>query len=347
MLIPNPAAFRGVFVLPSEAADLHLKLASGDHLKVLLCVFRHADRALSPEEIAEKTGVLITNVADALLFWEEKGLLCDEKTLAAALSPAAPAADEAPKKPEKAVVNEKPTLPSYDMICRRVAESEEVRVLFSEAQGKLGRTIGTADQARLLMLLDYYGLPVEVILTVCEYARSHHSTIAQIYSLGVDFSRREIDTLEAADEEFKRLESVSADWFDFTKLAGIRLPKLTAAQKKYFGVWRRDWGFSHEMLALAFEEMSKHTESMSFPYVNKMLSSWKTLGIDTPEKLAAHEQKLAEELDRRAAARENKKSAYTERALPEKDPNASYDIEAAAEEMRRTVPTLKKKEDRK
>ena len=35
---------------------------------------------------------------------------------------------------------------------------------------KLGRTIGTGDQSSLILLHDYYGLPIEVILCICEYA---------------------------------------------------------------------------------------------------------------------------------------------------------------------------------
>ena len=263
-----PAAFGGAVAVPSAAVD-RLKLASGDALKVLLFVCRHMDRPLTAEELADGTGLSPAAVADGAAYWEALGVLTTGEGSSvpfpapAAETPAPAPAPAAPKAPEKAVVVEKPNLPSYDMICKRVAESDEVRVLFSEAQGKLGRTIGTADQSRLLMLLDYYGLPVEVILTVCEYARAHKQTTAQIYSMGIDWAKREIDTLEAADEELKRLESVNTLWFAFAERTGIRLPKLSAAQRKYFATWKTDWRFSDEMITLAFDEMKKNTEAVS------------------------------------------------------------------------------------
>lgn len=345
-----PAAFGGAVAVPSAAVD-RLKLASGDALKVLLFVCRHMDRPLTAEELADGTGLSPAAVADGAAYWEALGVLTTGEGSSvpfpapAAETPAPAPAPAAPKAPEKAVVVEKPNLPSYDMICKRVAESDEVRVLFSEAQGKLGRTIGTADQSRLLMLLDYYGLPVEVILTVCEYARAHKQTTAQIYSMGIDWAKREIDTLEAADEELKRLESVNALWFAFAERTGIRLPKLSAAQRKYFATWKTDWRFSDEMITLAFDEMKKNTDAVSFPYMNKILSGWKQAGYDTPEKVARHEQERAAELDRKAA---EQRTPYREKAAPAPgSTEISYDLAEAMRRMDTAVPTLKKKEDRK
>lgn len=341
----NPDAFRGVFVLPSEVTDQYLLLASGDMLKVLLFAFRNADKALSPAEIAEGTGIKEENVSDALRFWEEKGLLsnCDPASSAAQAQETKNEPAKAEARPEKIAVIEKPTLPSYDMICKRAAESDDVRILFAEAQMKLGRTIGPADQSRLLMLLDYYGLPVEVILTICEYARRNKQTTAQIYEMGIGWSKREIITLEAADEELKRLESVYLLWQDFIRMSGVRLQKLSLPQRKLFETWKSDWHFSNEMIKLAFDEMSRHTESLSFSYVNRILAKWKDQGIDSPEKFADHEKKRAEALEEKAAG---KKTAYAKRAQPEEPVKASYDIDAAAQKMKTTVPTLKKKEKR-
>lgn len=342
----NPQAFRGVFVLPTQVTDQYLLLASGDTLKVLLFAFRNADKELSPAEIAEGTGVKEENVTDALLFWEEKGLLLNGETLppTALKEEEKKVSPEAPEtKAEKLTVIEKPTLPSYDMICKRASESDEVRILFSEAQMKLGRTIGTADQSRLLMLLDYYGLPVEVILTICEYARTHKQTTGQIYTMGIEWSRREIDTLEAADEELKRLEGVHMLWQDFIKMSGVKLPKLSAPQRKYFDTWRNEWQFTNEMIKIAYEEMGKNTDAISFPYMNKILSEWKRLGIDTPEAFLEHEKKFQEEKEKKAA---EKKDAYSKRTEPVAPTKASYDIDAAAQQMKTTVPTLKKKEKR-
>ncbi len=341
----NPAALKGVGVFPAAAAE-YLKLASGHAVKALLFVCANMGKALSVDEIAVGAGLEKAAAGDAVAFWEDKGILCAgdlpvSATVAeeAAPSPAAPA-----EKPEKPAVIEKPTLPSYDMICKRLAEDETVRVLFSEAQLKLGRTIGTADQSRLLMLLDYYGLPVEVILTVCEYARTHKQTTAQIYSMGIDWAKREIDTLEAADEELKRLEGANALWYAFAVKAGIKLPKLSASQRKFFATWKSEWRMPDDMIMLAFDEMKKNTDSVSFPYMNKILAGWKQAGLDTPEKVAAHEKARALELEKKAA---EKRPSTRNKPVKQEEEKASYDMDEAMRRMATQVPKLKKKEDRR
>ena len=348
----DPASFGGMFALPARLVDELLPMASGSFLKVIVYVYRHADAAISPAEIAGGTGVPEAEVSDALLYWTEKGLLLDGTAAApvpASAEESAPA-DQTPEPPPKEIVRVKPQKPTYAMICRRMKESAAVRELFAEAQVKLGRTIGTADQASLLLLHDYYGLPVEIILTLCEYARSHGkgNNVSYIYSVGVDWSRREIDTLELADAEFRKLEGLNVRWTEFRKRTGLKNPRPTAPQQKYFDVWTGDWQFSDDMLSLAFDEMSKNADGVSFAYMNRILAEWRRAGIDTPEAAAEREKRFREEKDAAAARRAEKTSPYgarSKKADPD-EPPASYDIEKAMEEMMTARPKVKKKERR-
>ena len=346
----NPASFGGMFALPAALVDELLAMASGSFLKVILYIYRHADDVRSPAEIASGTGVPEAEVADALVYWTERGLLLDETAAAPQpAAPAEPAPEPEPAPQPKETVRVKPQKPTYAMICQRMKESAAVRELFAEAQLKLGRTIGTADQASLLLLHDYYGLPVEIILTLCEYARSHgkSNNVSYVYTVGVDWSRREIDTLELADAEFRKLEGLNVRWAEFRKQTGLKNPRPTAPQQKYFDVWTGDWQFSTEMLVLAFDEMSKNADGVSFAYMNRILAEWRKAGIDTPEAAAAREQRFREEKDA-AAAKRAPKSAYgvrNKQAAPD-EPPASYDIEKAMEEMMTARPKVKKKERR-
>ena len=344
----NPASYRGVFVLPAEVADDYLKKTSAPLLKVLLFAYRNADRPVDAQAAADGTGLSADEAADALSYWAQRGLLTDGIPAQAAPQPAAAAAAEQPAEEKKQIVSVRPQKPTYDVICKRIQESAAVRELFSEAQLKLGRTIGTGDQGSLLLLHDYYGLPVEIILTICEYARTHGkaNNISYIYTVGVDWSRREIDTLELADAEFKKLESLNGVWSAFRAATGIRQTRPTAPQQKYFSVWTDEWRFPVEMLALAYEQMSKNTDTVSFPYMNKILAEWQRAGIRTPEAAAEREKRFTEEKEKKAAERA-KPSPYAVRTAAEKPAQpASYDIEKAIDKMKTTVPTLKKKEKR-
>ncbi len=254
-------------------------------------------------------------------------------------------------KEKKEQISVKPKPLTHDVVCRRAEESPEVRTLFGEAESRLGRVIGLGDQSSLLLLHDYYGLPVEVILALCEYASSSGKcgNMNYIFTVGVDWSKREIDTLEEADEEFKRIQSIDKNWLKFCDVTGVRKKKPTVKQSEFLSAWIERYHFSTEMLTCAYEEMSKHMSEMSFPYMNKILTAWYNAGVDTPEKVKLHEQEFADKAAKKAALRnENKKAFYAPVSPSDSAPRkpASYDIEKAQQKAKAAVPVLKKKEKR-
>ena len=351
MYIINPSSYGSVFVLPKSFTS-DLILASGGYIKALVFAYANAGAPFDAAAVAAGTGLSEADAADALRYWADKGYLADEKAAVPVTEQpaAAPEKEAAPAKPEKETIPLKPSKPSYETICLRLSEDAAVRELFSEAQMKLGRTIGTADQASLLLLYDYYGLPAEVILTICEYARIHQKerNMGYIYTVGADWSKRGIDSLEAADDELRRLENVNENWTEFARITGVRSAHPTQAQQKYLAAWLGDWHFTMEMISLAYDEMMKNTGKVSFPYMNKVLSTWKSAGVDTPEKAAERERKFREDTlaaaAAKAAAKNNPNPASKNKTVYETP--ASYDIERAERKMNTTMPKLKKKEKR-
>jgi len=267
--------------------------------------------------------------------------------------------DEKEKKEAKKKAREKitvtPSRPTHAQICKRLDECAEIRELFNEAQAVLGRMLGTGDQAALLLLYDYYGLPADVLLMLCEYARTmgKAGNLNYIYAVGQDWSEREIDTFERADEELRRLAQVDTDWTQFCALTGIQHLKPTKGQQKYMHTWTTEWKFSVLMLALAFEKMKERTDGVRFSYMNGILKNWLAKGITTPEQVEKEEQEFKEKAQETMPHSANK--------IPEKNNNipagvsaavaksgiagtpASYDLDKAEQAARNTVPTLKKR----
>ena len=64
----NPKAFSAVFTVPAAVADKHLKLARGEHIKVLLYIMRNMSVNPDNAEIAAATGLSEYDVAEALLY---------------------------------------------------------------------------------------------------------------------------------------------------------------------------------------------------------------------------------------------------------------------------------------
>lgn len=351
----NPSKYSGIFVMPVEISDKYIKMLSSGLLKAIIFLCRNADKLTDKKALAEGTGMSEEEAEEALEYWCGEGYIIDckapentEKEESENIT-AETNSDNGKTEEKKVLFKNKPGRISYQQICARIEESEMVRALFSEAQLKLGRTIGTADQSALLNLHDYYGLPVEVILAICQYASDHgkSSNINYIFSVGSDWSMREIDSIEAADEELRKLEQVSSIWVDFRKITGIKTQHPTSSQAKYLNIWTGEWNFSINMINCAYEEMSKHTESVSFPYINKILAQWHSEGIKTPEEAEERQKKFIEEKERKAAQKTKTSSHYGVRTKTEDSSEpASYDIEKATEFMNTTVPVYKKKEKR-
>lgn len=379
---PNPQLFASAFVLPSVIADKYLALASAAQLRVILAVFRTQAQAFDIQTLMQMTGLSEQDVSDACCFWAQAGvLLCNGQTAPAAeITSPTPAAEPlretqakpqqttattsqtptpteptAKKKPTaKEKISVSPTRPTHAQICKRLDESAELRELFNEAQTVLGRLMGTGDQAALLLLYDYYGLPADVILMLCEYARTRGKAgnLNYIYSVGQDWSEREIDTFERADEELRRLSAVDDNWSALCARTGIQHQKPTKGQQKYLSVWLNEWHFSVEMIALAYEKMAERTDGIRFSYMNGILKSWYQKGIKTVAAVEEEEKQFREKTEQTAAGASVKTPKYTPRtdgvtaAVAKSgiaDGPASYDLEKAELAARTSVPKLRKR----
>ncbi len=327
--------------MPTEVVDNYLRLAGSSQIKVLLWLMRHSADDKSVEEMSNDIGVSIPDCEDALVFWNELGILMpsgenvryetkeEEKVETNLLAKRI----ESDVKEKKILPEIEAVKPTVEQIIARGDESEEIRFLFNEAQMRLGKTIGHDGQAVLLMMHDAYGLPVEVIVTIIEYCVSVGKTsTAYISRLGKDWGEREIDTLEKADEEINELKTADKVWNDFKLRTGISTPRATAAQMKYLQKWTVELGFSMDMIYLAYEEAANNIQKISFQYMDKVLKNWFAEGLKT-------------RADVEKAKLERINAFATAKTFSAKKPKkkSSYDIDEILKENDETELVYKKK----
>lgn len=329
----NPSAYRNMFPVPVSLVDENIRLASVVQLKVILYFFRHsmAGESVKIEETAKALFLDEADVADALIFWRERGVVvCPEDSvegtderepLNGKIMPQVPQPEPPRETPQLHVVPELPiSKPSHEQVAARLKECEQFRELFSEAQLKLGKTIGYDGQSILIMLHDSYGLPMEVILMLLEYAKSLGKTsYSYIAKLGKKWSELEIDTIEGAEQYITEQTGTDALWREFQELSGVKNSKPTVKQRRFFNMWRAEYGFGADMIEVAYEISIDRTEKMSLEYMDKVLKSWHDSGIRTPSDVAAEHDKWV-----KAKANSPKK----DNSKPES--SASYDLDAFA-----------------
>ncbi len=328
----NPMAFAGIFPVPNTLVDDNIRLASVVQLKVLLYMLRHNGEAdLCSEKISEALSIDKDDVNDAMIFWNERGLLVKDGQQVKAPVTAETYAEKEDKggipepKPEPKKVADIPiSRPTHEQIAVRLKESEEIAALFQEAQTALGKTVGYDGQSVLLMMHDSYGLPVEVILMAIEYAVSQKKTsYTSISRIGKRWSELEIDTLEGAMEYIEEHNIVDETWNKLRSMTEITNRNPTEKQRKYLTAWVKEYGYNEEIIYYAYEECIDRTGKMSMPYMDKIIRTWHEKGVKTVSDIQNERIKWEAEKEKRFAPKGKKEE--------KKKSDASYDIDAYME----------------
>ena len=269
--IIDPKVFSAVFTVPAAVADKHLKLARGEHIKVLLYIMRNMSVNPDNAEIAAAAGLSEYEVEEALLYWAGAGILLPDGRSAEKAEIKAPAVKQNAK-PDRADV------------ARRGAEDEKIRYLLTETQMKLGRNLKSNESSTLVWLYDDLGLDVSLILMIVQYAAAHGKPrIGFIESTATDWVNRGIDTIAEADRELNKMAMSEQAWGIVCSAFGLEKRKASKNELKLSLMWVDDWKMSREMLTAAYNACVDGISKFDMKYVSKILENWHEKGYKTPD----------------------------------------------------------------
>ena len=267
----NPKAFSAVFTVPAAVADKHLKLARGEHIKVLLYIMRNMSANPDNAEIAAAAGLSEYEVEEALLYWAGAGILLPDGRSAEKTEIKAPAVKQNAK-PDRADV------------ARRGAEDEKIRYLLTETQMKLGRNLKSNETSTLVWLYDDLGLDVSLILMIVQYAAAHgKARIGFIESTATDWVNRGIGTIAAADKELNQMAMSEQAWGIVCAAFGLEKRRPSKNELKLSLMWVDEWKISREMLTAAYNACVDGISKFDMKYVSKIIENWHEKGYKTPD----------------------------------------------------------------
>ena len=269
--IIDPKVFSAVFTVPAAVADKHLKLARGEHIKVLLYIMRNMSANPDNTEIAAAAGLSEYEVEEALLYWAGAGILLPDGRSAEKTEIKAPAVKQNAK-PDRADV------------ARRGAEDEKIRYLLTETQMKLGRNLKSNESSTLVWLYDDLGLDVSLILMIVQYAAAHgKARIGFIESTATDWVNRGIDTIAEADRELNKMAMSEQAWGIVCSSFGLEKRKPSKNELKLSLMCTDEWKMSREMLTAAYNACVDSISKFDMKYVSKILENWHEKGYKTPD----------------------------------------------------------------
>ena len=176
----------------------------------------------------------------------------------------------------------------------------DFHMLYEEVQRLLGRPLNTEELKILLGFVRYLGLPGEVISVMGTFCRDRarqkgslrNPSLRAIEKEAYHWAESGIDTLEEAAAYIHSWNQRNSRLAHLMGLLQIRGRSLTAAEERYATAWL-GMGFEDGVITMAYEKTCLNTGGLSWPYMNKILTSWKNAGLLTVQQVKTGDRKTS------------------------------------------------------
>lgn len=277
----DPSAMALPFFVPASVVDKHLRLASGDQLKVLLAFLRNLSLGFDEEKLAEAVRLPVSEVSDALEFWAQAGLL----TPTEAPTKKTP---EAPKKAARSVA----VKPSREEIAVAASEDRKLALLLQEAEMKFARALRGGELQTLAWLYLDHGMDASLILMLVEYAVGENcATISFIEKTALSWLDAGVSSITDAEEMIEAAARRKTAWSLVCSAFGMEYRKPSDNELNFAEKWVSEWHFTRQMLTEAYNRCVDSKGKLSMPYINGILEKWFKGGITTPEAISDEKAK--------------------------------------------------------
>ena len=314
----NLGCWGSVFAVPSDVVDKYIKIAGGSSIKVLLFFLRHSGEQVTDEIIANALSMNCEDVNDSLSFWKQVGLLDEvdgsfapalassslpKESISAIVTPVAAVGvtkEQADFAAIKAAALRSPEF-TPAQIAGTVKSDEKVDFLFKTCETLYGRPLKHTEQNALITITEHIGLPTEVTLMLVDYCFSiNKASPAFLKESAMNWMENGITDLASAERHISMLQSRYSAENSVKSIFDINRA-LSQKEKDFIDLWYNVWGFSSDMVKLAYDINVNSKGKFSFPYINKILENWHIKGIKT-------EEQVAEERNTRSSAVESNSS---------------------------------------
>lgn len=326
----NPKVYASMFSLPTEIVDKGLKFASGEQIKVILCVFRNPE--ITIDELMKKTNLSKSEIEECIEYWKDNGILETEvkAEIVKTEKQIVPAEKVKTPLPEIRYV-----APTQEEINKILKGRSSVKRLFLEAQEIFGATIGYSMQSTIHAVVYNYGIKPDVANCLLYFAKSIENTSQEdIKKIAKYWAENGITDIKSADDYIQETSKALSVYRELAERTNNDTSAPTFAVLELFCEWLR-WGYGVEEITKAHEIMKaeKLTGRLvwrNVTHMNGTIKNWRKAEMFTIADIEKGTKKFE--------TKSNKK--------PEKDKETSFDIQKATEkskENRKDFGTKKNK----
>lgn len=328
----DPKVYSSMFSMPTEIADRGLKFASGEQLKVIICIFRNPD--VTTEEISKKTGLSLASVKEGIEYWQNEGVLTpetQEKTVKTENQGELKSAEKTVVLPDIRFTN-----PTQAEIEKIIKKNGSMKRLFNEAQEILGKTLGYTMQCTIYSVVNFYGITPDVVNYMLHFAKSIDATSQDdIQKIAKYWAQNGITTLAAADDYIAETEKAIILFRELAERTNNDEKAPSFAVLEMMCQWIR-WGFQIDTVEKAFNIMKEEKQTgrlvwKNVCHINGTLKKWRAAGTFTVEEIEKGTKKFDTKKSKKNT--ENKET--------------SFDIELAEKQAKRNRADFGEKKNKK
>ena len=326
----NPKVYASMFSLPTEIVDKGLKFATGEQIKVILCIFRNPE--ITIEELMNKTNLSKNEAEECIEYWQDNGILKTEVQKEQIKTEKQIAPVEKLVKPLPEI---RYTSPTQDEINKILKGRSSIKRLFLEAQEILGVTIGYSMQCTIHAVVFCYGIKPDVANCLLHFAKSVDSVSQDdIIRIAKYWAENGITNQAAADDYINETDKALSVFRELAIRTNNDTSPPTFAVLELFCEWLR-WGYSIEEIEKAFnimksEKLTGRLVWRNVTHMNGTIKNWRKAEMFTVEDIEKGTKKFESK-----ASKSQKKQTET-----------SFDIDKAeqkARENRKDFGTKKNK----
>lgn len=308
----NFGIWSSVFAVPKQIVNNYIKLAGATQLKVILWILGNADEKISLSDISKAIGKSEDDVIDAIQFWVELGVInIDNNVILSGEIKKQNIQENVYTKDKLIEINQvvetelqdkkqriatRTVMPDTTYVTERINSSEEISFLMQEAQVIFGRPLSMNDSAKLLMMHENDGLPVEVIIMILQYAVKNGKGMRYIEKMGISWSEEEICTIEMAEEKIKKLENNKKYAYMIQRLFGLSNHIPSEKEEEYSTRWLSEYKFSEDIIKYAYDICINRFGEYKINYINGILNRWFKKGIKSIDEAKAEQEENSSKL---------------------------------------------------
>jgi DnaD/phage-associated family protein len=332
-------------LVSNDFIDYFMPRANGEFIKVYLFLLRHMDDAsatLSVGQIADCLNNTEGDILRAFRFWEKEGWLtmdtdADGSVTSVCLqqNPVSASTPAPSSKTSEILRAPSPKAIPLDSF-RNQKEQRDLKNLCMIAEQYLGKTLSVTD----IESIHYFYRELHLSADIIEYllascVESGHKSLHYIKAVALSWSQAGISSVEEA----RQLSAVyNKDSYAVLKAFGIHGRSPAPAEQEYIEKWRKEYGFSIDIITEACNRTIAVTHQPRFEYADKILQKWVANDIHHLEDIARLDQDFQKEHARHAstAVRNSSSAAKSSSNKLSNFERRSYDMDSLEEQLLKT-----------